>query len=68
MRPYEGQFEEKPFEGQGNYGPQKTPRAALAGMISRLDRDVGQIIELLKLLEIDENTIVMFTSDNGPHH
>ena len=36
-----------------------------AAMVTRMDRDVGQIIELLKKLEIDENTIVFFCSDNG---
>jgi len=40
--------------------------AVYAGMISRLDRNVGQIMELLKKLNIDKNTIVFFTSDNGP--
>ncbi len=38
-----------------------------AAMISRLDRDVGQIIDLLKKLDLDENTIVFFSSDNGAH-
>lgn len=38
-----------------------------AAMISRLDRDVGQIIDLLVELEIEKNTLVLFTSDNGPH-
>ena len=36
-----------------------------AAMITRLDRDVGSIFQLLKDLEIDENTIVFFCSDNG---
>jgi arylsulfatase A-like enzyme len=35
-------------------------------MISRLERNVGQIMALLKQLEIDKNTVVFFTSDNGP--
>ncbi len=38
-----------------------------AAMITRMDTDVGKIFALLKELEIDENTIVFFTSDNGPH-
>jgi len=38
-----------------------------AAMITRMDRDVGQIMKLLKQLGIDENTIVFFTSDNGPY-
>jgi arylsulfatase A-like enzyme len=38
-----------------------------AAMITRMDRDIGRIMELLKKLGIDENTIVFFTSDNGPY-
>src|SRR5207253_8565011 len=37
-----------------------------AAMITYLDRDVGRLINLLKDLGIDENTIVFFSSDNGP--
>ncbi len=38
-----------------------------AAMISRLDRDVGRLLDHLAALGIDENTLVLFTSDNGPH-
>ena len=38
-----------------------------AAMITRMDRDVGRILVLLKELGLDDNTIVFFTSDNGPH-
>ncbi|WP_373515227.1 arylsulfatase [Persicitalea sp.] len=38
-----------------------------AAMISRMDKDVGRIMDLLKELGIDDNTIVFFTSDNGAH-
>jgi len=38
-----------------------------AAMISRMDKDVGRIMDLLRELDIDENTIVFFTSDNGAH-
>ncbi|HOJ67476.1 MAG: arylsulfatase [Candidatus Hydrogenedentes bacterium] len=38
-----------------------------AAMITRMDRDVGGILALLRELEIDRDTLVMFTSDNGPH-
>jgi arylsulfatase A-like enzyme len=38
-----------------------------AAMITRLDGDVGKLMDLLKELGIDDNTIVVFTSDNGPH-
>ncbi len=40
---------------------------AKAAMITRMDRDVGRLMELLKRLSIDDNTIVFFSSDNGPH-
>ncbi len=43
------------------------PIAAFAGMVTRMDRHVGQLLDLLKELGIDDNTIVSFTSDNGPH-
>ena len=38
-----------------------------AAMITRMDSDVGRIMKGLKALGIDDNTIVIFTSDNGPH-
>jgi len=38
-----------------------------AGMISLMDRDIGGILDLLKELSLDKNTLVVFTSDNGPH-
>ncbi|MGC3970896.1 MAG: arylsulfatase [Pirellulales bacterium] len=40
--------------------------AEFAGMVTRLDRHVGEVLALLKELQLDENTIVFFTSDNGP--
>ncbi len=39
-----------------------------AAMITRMDGDVGRVLDLLKELAVDENTVVMFTSDNGPHN
>ena len=38
-----------------------------AAMITRMDRDIGRLFERLKNLKLDENTIVFFSSDNGPH-
>jgi arylsulfatase A-like enzyme len=38
-----------------------------AAMITRMDADVGRLMSLLKDLDIDEKTLVLFTSDNGPH-
>lgn len=43
------------------------PQKNHAAMITRLDRDVGQLLQRLKELKLDDNTIVFFTSDNGPH-
>ncbi len=39
-----------------------------AAMITRMDRDLGRLLDQLKDLGIDEDTVVMFTSDNGPHN
>ena len=41
------------------------PHATLAAMITRMDRDVGRILQLIANLGLDDNTIVFFTSDNG---
>jgi uncharacterized sulfatase len=43
------------------------PQKGHAAMISRMDGDVGRLIALLKELKIDDNTLVIFSSDNGPH-
>ncbi|HBL43146.1 arylsulfatase [Gimesia sp.] len=43
------------------------PEKGFAAMITRLDRDLGSLVALLKELKLDDNTIIFFTSDNGPH-
>jgi arylsulfatase A-like enzyme len=43
------------------------PRKGHAAMVTRLDRDVGRLIEQLKKQGLDKSTLVLFTSDNGPH-
>ena len=58
------QWEETPYEGD-RYQPHPTPRACYAAMISFADSQVGRLMALLKELDLDENTIVLFTSDNG---
>ena len=45
----------------------RNPAACFAGMMTRLDRQIGGLLDLLKNLGIDENTMIMFSSDNGPH-
>ena len=67
MEPYRGRFKEHPSERQGRYISQPTPRAAFAGMVSRLDRDVGRIVDLVDGLGLSEQTLIIFSSDNGPH-
>jgi arylsulfatase A-like enzyme len=72
---FRGLFPEKPFKGvddgpnfrTGGYCSQKEPNATFAAMVSRLDMYVGQIVDKLKELGLYENTLIIFTSDNGPH-
>lgn len=68
LKQYAGKFEEpNPYiTPTEHYRNQKQPRAAYAAMITRQDRQVGEVLELLKRLQLEENTIVFFTSDNGP--
>ena len=62
-------FEDKTWGGQGGsrYNPSVHTHAQFAGMITRLDYYVGEVLNKLKEKGLDENTIVIFTSDNGPH-
>ncbi len=66
INPFAGKFPEEPYLGDRSYLPQRTPQAAYAAMITRMDREVGRVLDLLHELRLDENTIVVFTSDNGP--
>jgi len=52
---------------QGGYGSQPETHAAFAAMVDYLDMQVGEIVAKLKELGIYENTLIIFTSDNGPH-
>ena len=65
ITPYINQFEEHPYYGQSGYAPCKYPRATYAGMITFLDEQVGIILTQLKKLGLDNNTLVLFSSDNG---
>lgn len=53
----------------GDYADKDWPnqQKGFAAMVSRMDKDVGRLMALLKELNIDEDTLVIFTSDNGPH-
>lgn len=52
---------------KGEYASQPQSHAAFAAMINLLDDQVGEIVAKIKELGLEENTIIIFTSDNGPH-
>lgn len=75
---YQGKYPETPYVGRpgADYGPdmqismycsQEHPHATFAAMVRRIDIYVGEIVSLLKELGLTEQTIIMFSSDNGPH-
>lgn len=72
--------DERPYTGKGNgkenYGAnmvianyclQPKPRTTYASMVGRIDKYVGEICTLINELGLEENTIIIFASDNGPH-
>jgi len=82
LEPLKGKFAEKPFVNEKadarttgaapdatslGYRSQPTPRAAFVAMITRMDRDIGRLADLLRERKIDQRTLIMFISDNGPH-
>ena len=71
MEPYLGKLGEDkgsvlPLATIWGYREHPTPKAAFAGMISRMDNDIGKILAKLDALGLADNTLVMFASDNGP--
>lgn len=58
--------EEEPYTGTDGYFPSRYPHATYAAMISYLDNQIGMMISRLKELGIYDNTVIIFTSDNGP--
>jgi arylsulfatase len=58
--------DEEPYLGDKGYFPNRYPHATYAAMISYLDEQVGELIAKLKELGIYDNTLIIFTSDNGP--
>lgn len=57
--------DEEPYLGDSYY-PCRYPKATYAAMISYLDHQVGELIQKLKKMGVYENTLIIFTSDNGP--
>ncbi len=58
--------DEEPYIGNRGYFPNRYPRATYAAMVSYLDSQVGEIVQKLKDLGLYENTLIIFSSDNGP--
>jgi arylsulfatase A-like enzyme len=82
MAPHTGRFPETPFVNAAadgrpagsaidgatlGYRSQPAPRAAFVAMITRMDRDIARLTAVLGERGIDERTLIMFVSDNGPH-
>ncbi len=76
MNIYRGKFNpEKSYKGvddgptfrKGPYGSQPESHAAYAAMVNELDDYVGELLAKLTELGLEDNTIVLFASDNGPH-
>lgn len=76
MVKYRGKYlPEKEYEGydegekyrEGPYESQIESHAAFVAMIDVLDRQVGEIMDKVRKLGLEDNTIIMFSSDNGPH-
>jgi arylsulfatase A-like enzyme len=82
LAPWRGRFPETPFVNEKadarqagatpdgaslGYRSQPTPHAAFVAMITRMDRDIGHLIDVVSKGGMSERTLIMFTSDNGPH-
>jgi arylsulfatase A-like enzyme len=76
MAKYRGKFPpETPYKGVDGgpdfrkypYGSQAEPHAAFAAMVATIDDNIGELMAKLEALGIADNTLVIFTSDNGPH-
>jgi len=82
LGPLKGRFPETPFTNAKadarstgatidspslGYRSQPTPRAAFVAMITRMDRDIGRLADVIRARGLDERTLVLFISDNGPH-
>lgn len=66
LESYQEIAEEGPYDGTRGYLPNRTPRATYAAMVSRMDASIGAIIKKIDDLGLTGETIVVFTSDNGP--
>lgn len=62
---YEGRIPEEPYEHNA-YLKHPAPRAGYAAMVTHLDKAVGQVVDLVDELDLSGDTLILFTSDNGP--
>jgi arylsulfatase len=60
--------DEEPYTGGSGYYPNQYPKATYAAMISYLDQQVGELVKKLKEIGKYDNTLIIFSSDNGPTH
>ena len=70
FKAYQGAFcVEKTYGGDAGsrYNPTDVGHQQFAAMVTRLDKHVGEVLDLLRRKGLDKNTLVIFTSDNGPH-
>jgi arylsulfatase A-like enzyme len=58
-------WDQEPYRGEKGYTPHPRPRAAYAALIHDLDRHVGRILKALEETGLADDTLVIFTSDNG---
>ena len=66
LEEYKGIIQEEDYNHRDNYLQHPSPRAGYAAMITHMDKGIGQIMALLEELNIEDNTLIIFTSDNGP--
>lgn len=67
MKKHRGKYGKEKASPAGGYRGQKEPRAAFAAMVEILDNYVGDVMKELEAQGIADNTLVIFSSDNGPH-
>lgn len=60
-------YPDEKAHSKAHYGAQKYPRAAYAGLVESIDAYTGYILDAIQSKGIDENTIIIFSSDNGTH-
>ena len=63
---YRDSIPETPYEHRDGYLEHPYPHAGYAAMVTHMDKAIGKILQQLRDLGLEENTLVIFTSDNGP--